>query len=189
VALVATASQTVGPFFAVGLEWPGGDTLVDEAAAGERIRIEGRVLDGDGAPVPDAMIEVWQADHEGRYAHPEDRRNKPLDPHFTGFGRVGTDPDGRFAFLTVKPGAVPAPGGGLQAPHIVVGLFARGLLKRLLTRLYFADEAGNDADPVLQLVGPERRATLIAPRLAGDPARYAWTIVLQGKDETVFFDA
>jgi protocatechuate 3,4-dioxygenase alpha subunit len=189
VALVATASQTVGPFFSVGLDWPGGETLVDEATIGERIRIDGKILDGDGAPVPDAMIEIWQANHEGRYAHPEDRRNKPLDPHFTGFGRVGTRVDGSFRFVTIKPGAVPASGGGLQAPHILVGIFARGLLKRLLTRLYFADEMANAADPVLQLMAPERRATLIAPRLDEAPPRYAWTVVLQGDGETVFFDA
>lgn len=186
-ALVATASQTVGPFFSVGLDWPGGDILVDAGTLGERIAIGGRVLDGDRAAVPDAMIEIWQANHEGRYAHPEDRRNKPLDPHFTGFGRVGTGADGSFAFRTIMPGAVPAPGGGQQAPHILVGIFARGLLKRLLTRVYFSD-AANDADPVLRLVPAERRQTLIAQRRGGSPARYEWDIILQGEGETVFFD-
>lgn len=185
--LVATASQTVGPFFSVGLDWPGGGVLVDDQTLGERVALEGRVLDGDQAPVPDAMIEVWQANHGGRYAHPEDRRNQPLDPHFSGFGRVGTTADGRFAFHTIRPGAVPDPGGALQAPHIVVGLFARGLLKRLLTRVYFSD-AANDADPVLQLVPAARRQTLVAQRRDGLPARYEWDIVLQGHRETVFFD-
>jgi protocatechuate 3,4-dioxygenase alpha subunit len=186
--LIATASQTVGPFFSLGLDWPGAATLVSAQTPGERIVLEGRVLDGDGKAVPDAMIEIWQANHEGRYAHPDDRQNKPLDPGFAGFGRVGTDGEGRFRFATVKPGTVPAPGGGLQAPHILAGIFARGLLRRLVSRIYFADEPTNAEDRVLGLVPAERRATLIAARLPGEGARYRWDVVLQGKDETVFFD-
>ena len=187
-ALVPTAAQTVGPFFSVGLDWPESATLVAQGTAGERIRIEGQVRDGDGAPVPDAVIEIWQANGEGRYAHPEDRQNKPLDPAFTGFGRVGTSASGLFRFHTIKPGAVPAPAGGLQAPHILVGVLARGLLKRLATRIYFAGETANEADPILALVPAARRATLMAQPLAGEPGGYRWDVVLQGNRETVFFD-
>jgi protocatechuate 3,4-dioxygenase, alpha subunit len=189
VGLTPTGSQTVGPFFGLGLDWPGGAALAGAQTPGERIAIEGRVLDGDGAPVPDAMIEIWQANHEGRYAHPEDRQNKPLDPAFTGFGRTGTDAAGRFGFRTIRPGAVPAPAGGLQAPHIVVGVFARGLLKRLVTRIYFADDPANLDDPVLALVPAERRATLVAQPVPGTAGHYRWNIVLQGEGETVFFDS
>lgn len=186
--LVPTASQTVGPYFSLGLDWENGHDLVGEATEGERITIEGRVLDGDREPVGDAMIEIWQANSHGRYAHPEDRQNKPLDPDFKGFGRAGTDGEGRFRFFTIKPGPVPAPGGGLQAPHVVVGVFARGLLKRLATRIYFDDEAANADDPVLGLIeDPDRRATLIARRERAGV--YRFDIVLRGDDETVFFDA
>src|SRR6185503_18541717 len=123
-------------------------------------------------PLRDAMIELWQANREGRYAHPEDRQNKPLDPGFSGFGRTGTDAAGLFRFHTIKPGAVPAPAGGLQAPHILVGVFARGLLRRLVTRIYFADEPANAEDPVLALVPAARRGTLMAAPVAGEAGLY-----------------
>jgi protocatechuate 3,4-dioxygenase, alpha subunit len=189
VALGHTPSQTVGPFFAFGLSNEGSEVLVSDATQGQRIRIEGRVLDGAGVAIPDAMIEIWQANAAGRYDHPDDARSeRPLDPTFHGFGRFGTDKDGRFHFVTVKPGAVPGIGNALQAPHINIAVFARGLLKHLWTRLYFADEPLNANDPVLTLVGPARRKTLVARRTNGKEPGYAFDLVLQGKDETAFFD-
>ena len=139
--------------------------------------------------MPDALIEIWQANAAGRYAHPEDGQPKPLDPAFRGFGRCASDAEGRFRFATIRPGRVPGRGNTLQAPHINVGLFARGLLRRLVTRLYFEDAPENADDPVLALVqDPARRATLLAKRVAGDGAVYRFDIVLQGNGETVFFD-
>lgn len=190
-----TPSQTVGPFFAYGLtpEQYGYPALTSVAShdlrtpdvEGQRIRLEGRVLDGEGAPVSDAMIEIWQADPQGRYAHPADARAGNLA--FSGFGRcgTGTDPEQRFVFETLKPGAIDAN----QAPHITVIVFMRGLLSHLYTRVYFADEAANARDPVLLSVPEERRATLIAPREdAGGVAIYRFDIHMQGDRETVFFD-
>ncbi len=187
--LLPTPSQTVGPYYSIGLNWLITNDLAAGATAGERIVITGRVTDGDGAPIPDAVLEVWQADAHGRYAHAEDRQDKPKDASFTGYGRIGTDKDGVFRFTTVKPGAVPGPGNSLQAPHILVALFMRGLLKHLYTRIYFSDEtAANAADPVLGLVDdPARRATLIAQRANGT-AEYRWDIAMQGDKETVFLD-
>lgn len=179
---VETSSQTVGPFFHDALAWLAAEILVGPEARGERIEIAGRVLDGDRAPVPDALVEIWQADDTGRYA---DRADAP----FRGFGRSATGPDGAFRFVTIRPGRVPGPDGTLQAPHVVVGLFARGLLRRLLTRIYFADAPENAGDPVLALVGdPARRATLLARREPDERVRYRFDIVLQGPGETVFFD-
>lgn len=154
---------------------------------GERIRIEGRVLDGEGAAVPDAVIEIWQANSHGRYHHPADTRTAPLDPGFTGFGRAGTDDEGRYWFETIKPGAVPFSGARMQAPHVCLTVFARGLLHHLLTRLYFEDEPANEIDPILLLVPEHRRGTLIARRIEGQsPTTYIHDIVLQGDGETVF---
>jgi protocatechuate 3,4-dioxygenase alpha subunit len=186
-----TPSQTVGPFFAFGLPYRGGEVLVSEETQGERIRLEGRVLDGAGVAIPDALIEIWQANAAGRYDHPDDNRSdKPLDPAFHGFGRCPTDKDGRFRFLTIKPGAVPGTGNSLQAPHINVAVFARGLLKQLWTRIYFEGEPLNADDPVLALVDAKRRKTLIAKRAngKGEETAYVLDFVLQGSDETVFFD-
>jgi protocatechuate 3,4-dioxygenase alpha subunit len=188
--LVPTASQTAGPYFSIGLvhpEW--GDLTAGGKAAGERIRIEGRVLDGDG-PVADALVEIWQANAAGRYAHAEDRQAKPLDRHFRGFGRSATDKEGRYRFLTVRPGPVPGWGNTLQAPHVSIAVFARGLLKQVATRLYFPGEKLNDTDPVLNLVEDLRRGTLIANEAAQDGGvkLYCFDIVLQGERETVFFD-
>lgn len=183
----ATTSQTVGPYFTIGLQWLNCDNLAPEGVAGERVIVQGRVLDTDGLPVPDAFLEIWQANSHGKYAHADDAQDKPLDPRFTGYGRVPTDQNGFFRFKTIKPGAVPGPGGKEQAPHLLVSVFMRGLLKRLVTRMYFADDGRNDADPILALVEPHRRSTLIAIK-TGEPGLLEWTIHLQGKDETVFFD-
>lgn len=186
---VPTASQTVGPFFSFGLEHPQWADLTDGGkAAGETIRIEGRVIDGDGAPVPDALLEIWQANAAGRYAHPDDAREKSLAPHFRGFGRCATKEDGSFAFRTIRPGSVPGRGNALQAPHVTFCIFARGLLRHLYTRLYFEDcMASNDADPLLASIEDEAlRATLIARKTA--PATYRFDIRLQGEGETAFFE-
>jgi protocatechuate 3,4-dioxygenase, alpha subunit len=185
-----TPSQTVGPFFSQALIREGWNDLAARGATGQLIIIAGRVLDGDGAPVPDALLEIWQANAVGRYDHPDDARDNPLDPHFQGFGRAGTDAQGRFRFRTIKSGPVPGSGASLQAPHINLSVFARGLLKRLVTRIYFPDEPLNANDPVLNsLPDATRRATLIA-RPAGSESEpdLRFDIVLQGDNETVFFD-
>ena len=188
--LTATPSQTVGPFFHLALDRAEWADLTKDNPQGERLVVEGRVTDGDGAPVADACLEIWQANAAGRYAHPDDSRAEvPLDPHFRGFGRVSTDAEGGFRFVTVRPGPVPGRGNALQAPHIAVALFARGLLKPLYTRIYFAGEPGNDADPVLLSIDdPARRHTLIAARRDGNPPTYRFDIVMQGGRETAFFD-
>jgi protocatechuate 3,4-dioxygenase, alpha subunit len=186
-------SQTVGPFFTDCLLRPDAcrNVLVEAETLGERIRIEGRVLDGDGMGVPDALVEIWQANAQGRYNHPADQRAMAaIDPSFSGFGRSGTDASGLYWFETIRPGPVPIVGEGthLQAPHIRVMVFARGLLNHLTTRLYFADEPATATDLVLQRVPAERRTTLIAqPRSAAGKTLYQWDIILQGADETVFF--
>jgi protocatechuate 3,4-dioxygenase, alpha subunit len=178
--LGTTPSQTVGPFFGFALIGTVGNELVT-AVAPDALRLEGRVIDGNGDDVPDAMVEIWQADAAGRFA---DGSQTALDPAgFTGFGRCGTDAGG-FSFVTVKPGRVPGPGGVLQAPHIDVAVFARGLLKQLVTRIYFPDEdEANTADPLLASLGPDERATLIAAP-DGDALRF--DIRLQGEGQTVF---
>jgi protocatechuate 3,4-dioxygenase alpha subunit len=186
-----TPSQTVGPFFAFALtpgdayEYPALVTndLRTGDVAGEQMTIVGRVLDGAGDPVPDAMIEIWQADGSGRYPQTDARRNTG----FLGFGRSATGKDGAYSFLTVKPGRVAGPGGVLQAPHIDVGVFARGLLKRLFTRIYFPDDPANASDPVLALVPADRHRSLIAAR--DSSGAYVFDIRLQGDNETVFFEA
>jgi protocatechuate 3,4-dioxygenase alpha subunit len=182
-----TPSQTVGPFFAIGLPQVGGAELVPPGDP-DAVRLFGIVTDGDGEPVDDAYLEIWQANRAGRYAHPEDTREElPLEDGFKGFGRVGTDDEGRYEFVTVKPGPVPAPGGGMQAPHIDVSVFARGLLKRVVTRVYFPDESeANGADPILSSVPDEEaRAALVAREENGG---LRFDIRLQGDGETAFFD-
>jgi protocatechuate 3,4-dioxygenase, alpha subunit len=186
--LQATTSQTVGPFFKIGLEWLYRDNLVVEGVSGERVTIQGRILDGDGLPVPDAIVEIWQANAHGKYDHPEDTQAKPLEPGFNGYGRVPTSAEGIFRFAIIKPGPVPAPNGKEQAPHLVVSVFMRGVLRRLVTRMYFPDDARNSGDQILNLVEPARRATLIAKKIAGVSVSLEWNVVLQGPDETVFFD-
>ena len=184
--LRASTSQTIGPYLRIGLEWMVIEDLAPQGVAGERVRIEGRVLDADGKPVNDAAVEIWQANSHGKYASPEDPQDKPLDPRFRGYGRSLTDSDGDFRFRTIKPGRVPGPDGKFQAPHLTVTIFMRGLLKQLVTRVYFPDEPANADDPVLALVPAERRATLVA-RKKGD-ALLEWNVILQGRNETVFFD-
>jgi protocatechuate 3,4-dioxygenase alpha subunit len=190
-ALRQTPSQTVGPFFSFGLapEQYGynfrsiaGSAVADDGTPGTRIRIVGRVFDGEGQPLNDALIEIWQADAEGRYAHPADPRSS--NAAFKGFGRTGTgtDPESRFVFDTVMPGSVAG-----QAPHINVIVLARGMLNHLYTRLYFEDQAeANARDPILQSVPAERRTTLLARR--DGATTYRFDIRLQGDGETVFFD-
>ena len=184
--LQATTSQTVGPYLHIGLTWLIIENLAPAGVAGERVRIEGRVLDGDGRPVNDALIEIWQANAVGKYAHPRDRQDKPLDKGFRGFGRSATNKNGAFRFRTIKPGQVPGPDGKLQAPHIAVNIFMRGQLKQLVSRVYFPDEPANAKDPVLALVPAERRATLVAKTRRSGVLE--WNVLLQGLDETVFFD-
>jgi len=187
--LMPTPSQTVGPFFHLGCtERASVGSLVTSASKGERIQLIFRVLDGEGQPVPDAMIEIWQANAEGRYAHPEDTQEKALDPAFNGFGRLASDQNGRCVFSTIKPGRVPGNGGTLQAPHINVSVFARGVLKRLATRAYFAGDPANTEDPVLALVPAERQPTLLARPDAGGQGDWVFDIHLCGEEETVFFD-
>jgi protocatechuate 3,4-dioxygenase, alpha subunit len=164
--MTVTPAQTVGPYFSIGLPWPDGPEVVP----GGDLWIRGRVLDGDREPIPDALIETWQADADGRYG----------TPGFRGFGRCPTDEHGEWAIQTVKPGAA-----GEQAPHIAVCVFARGLLHRLITRLYFPEDA-HDADPVLSTLDEAARATLVAVR---EEDGYRFDVRLQGPDETVFFAA
>jgi protocatechuate 3,4-dioxygenase alpha subunit len=197
--LPETASQTAGPYVHIGLA-PGaagfrifgrelGHLIAPAGVPGERIRVEGLVIDGAGAPVRDALLEVWQADARGIYPHPEDPRHEDVAPGFTGWGRVVPDLEtGLWSFETIRPGPVPAPGGGMQAPHISVWLVARGLNIGLLTRLYFPEDAAAHAeDPVLAAVEPPaRRLTLVAAR--SGPGAYRFDIRLQGEDETVFLD-
>lgn len=186
-----TSSQTIGPFFEPALlrEDARRHVLVQPETAGERIRVEGRVLDGDGEPVPDAMVEIWQANAHGRYNHPADQGPAALDPSFTGFGRSGTDEAGRYWFETVKPGPVAFDEKQMQAPHICITVFSRGMLNHAVTRLYFADEPANAEDPVLQHVPAERRATLLARRESdGATTVYRFDIIMQGANETAFFN-
>ncbi len=210
-----TASQTVGPYLHIGLTWLVTEDLVGPGTTGAPIVVEGRITDADGKPVDDAAIEIWQANAHGRYDHPEDTRDLPLEDGFKGFGRVATDAGGAFRFRTIKPGPVPASGRSsatapsqgasgaaagdstaataasvgalpMQAPHINVTIFMRGMLKQLSTRIYFPDDPANASDPVLQSVPAERRGTLIATRVADAVLR--WDVVLQGAGETVFFE-
>jgi protocatechuate 3,4-dioxygenase alpha subunit len=185
--LQTTASQTVGPYLHIGLTWLVTDNLAVPGVEGERITLQGRVTDGDGAPVGDALVEIWQANAHGRYPHPDDHGDAPLESAFKGFGRVPTDHDGTFRFTTIKPGRVPGADGALQAPHINVTLLMRGMLKHLITRIYFAGDPANAEDAVLASVSAERRDTLLAQPEPGAPSVLEWNVRLQGEGETVFF--
>jgi protocatechuate 3,4-dioxygenase, alpha subunit len=192
-----TPSQTIGPFAAPCMtpnetgktNYPWSQlinaNLVTADAVGERIRLEGRMFDGDGTPIDGILFEIWQADGQGRYAHPRDPRRP--NASFKGFGRVESDMSGTFVFDTVKPGRVPGPNGALQAPHVVVAIHMRGILQHLFTRIYFSDEPSNAEDPILKLVPPDRRETLIARR-DGATSVYRIDFRIQGDRETVFFD-
>lgn len=184
-----TPFSTVGPFFKLLIrDRPEGtDCLVSDATRGERITIAGRLIAGDGAPVEDGLVEIWQADAEGRFHHPDDPHSDLADQAFTGFGRAATGTGGAFSFRTVRPGAVPGPDGAPQAPHVLVSVMARGVMSRCWTRLYFEDEPLNATDSILQLVPAERRDTLIARRTGA--GEYEFNVVLQGDRETVFFEA
>jgi len=180
-----TPSATVGPYLAIGLTWPDGVWAAEEGTAGA-FWIRGTVYDGAGDVVPDAMVETWQADPDGRFDTPEDPRGASAYPGFRGYARSSTvEPPGEYAVFTLKPGRVPDGGGGLQAPHIDVSVFARGILDRVVTRIYFADEAeANAEDVVLRGLPDDRRGTLIAEKTDDG---YRLDIHLQGDDETVFF--
>jgi protocatechuate 3,4-dioxygenase alpha subunit len=186
--LPATTWQTVGPFFSIGFSWLYRDNLAGPGVSGSRVEISGRVLDGEGNPVPDGIVEIWQANSQGKYAHPGDPQEKKVEEGFTGYGRVPTDGAGLFRFTTIKPGRVPGPDGHLQAPHLEISVFTRGLLQRLITRIYFPDESSNAQDFALNLVDAGRRSTLIAKQRDAGSGALEWNVILQGPGETVFFD-
>ncbi len=180
---------TVGPYFSVCVEE---DLCVPRIAApevkGERVKLICAVFDRDGKCVPDTLIEIWQANADGKYNHPADRQAKSIDASFRGFGRQITDQNGACEFETIKPGRVPGPRGALQAPHLEVGVFTRGVLKILATRIYFSGDAANGECPVLAIVPKARRATLIAQPVAGQPGTWRHEVHLSGLKESVFFD-
>lgn len=182
----ATTWQTVGPYFSIGLAHLRVDRLASLDEAGEHVAVEGQVLDGKGMPVPDAVIEIWQANAEGKYPELNDARAE-AQRGFRGFGRIPTDAAGRFRFTTIRPGAVAEPDGQMQSPHLAVRIMMRGLLRDLVTRMYFPAEEMT-SDPILGLVPEERRGTLIATPAPDRPSTFLWDVVLQGERETVFFD-
>jgi len=188
--LALTPSQTVGPFFHFCLttEKCCVRRIAGAGVKGEHVLLTVRVLDGSGEAVPDAMIEIWQANSEGKYNHPDDPQAKSIDPEFLGFGRMGTAENGSCEFETIKPGRVPGPKDVAQAPHLNVAVFGRGMLKQLYTRIYFAGDPANREDPVLALVPEERRNTLMAHPDLARSGGWHFDIRLQGEDETVFFD-
>ena len=186
-----TASQTVGPFLKIGLVREGQEYVVPKNTNGA-LKVQGRVYDGEGKPVPDAMIEIWQANVHGKYDHPEDLSDAKLVKGFNGFGRSCTDEEGCFFFVTLKPGRVAGLGNTLQAPHIAINVFARGMLKQQVTRLYFSDEIhANSEDPILNSIDDEEvRDTLMASKVHDENGMpcYKFNIHLQGEKETAFFD-
>jgi len=187
--LVPIPSQTVGPYFAICLEGPCSvKTIAPAAVKGERITLTCAVFDRAGEPVPDSLVEIWQANADGKYTHPSDRQPKPIDSAFLGFGRQVTDDKGLCEFETIKPGRVPSRGDTLQAPHLEVAVFARGILKQLVTRIYFFGDRANGECPVLKLVPKARRRTLMAQPVPGQPGSWRHEIHLSGREETVFFD-
>ncbi len=187
--LIPTASQTAGPYFHLGMtETRSVSRIAGPQTKGERVWLTCRVIDGDGVPVNDAMVEIWQADAEGKYNHPDDAREKTADPAWLGFGRMATSEDGGCEFETIRPGRVPGSGNTLEAPHLNLAIFARGMLKQLYTRVYFAGDPANAEDAVIALVPPARRDTLLAQPDPARPGRWLFDIHLQGEHETVFFD-
>ena len=186
---VPTPSQTVGPYLHIGLTRKHSVIrIAGTEVPGERVHLLCCVLDLNGTPVPDAMIEVWQADGNGKYNHPDDTRAQTAESGFYGFGRAATDEDGACEFETIHPGRVPGPENRLQAPHLNIAVYARGILLQLYTRIYFAGDAANGNDPVLALVPAERRHTLMAQPAAEEAGAWTFDIRLRGDQETVFFD-
>lgn len=187
--LEPTPWHTVGPYFGVTVTGANCSRSIAPAGAkGERVKLRCAVLDRDGKRVPDTLIEIWQANADGKYNHPADTQARPIDPGFAGFGRQITDENGECEFETIKPGRVPGAGSSLQAPHLEVGVFTRGVMKHLVTRIYFLGDAGNAECPVLERVPKARRATLMAQPVAGQPGTWRHEIRLSGAKETVFFD-
>jgi protocatechuate 3,4-dioxygenase alpha subunit len=187
--LIPIPSQTVGPFFRIGLSGPRAVQQIAAAGVkGERVKLVVTVFDAEDQPIHDCLIETWQANADGKYNHPDDQQERPLDPAFRGFGRQATDQNGVCSFETIKPGRVPGPKGTQQAPHLAVSVFSRGMLNRLPTRIYFAGDPANEQDPILALVPKERRATLLARPVEGERGAWQFTIRFGGTDETVFFD-
>lgn len=180
-----TPSQTVGPFFHYALPYELGPEVVGTRRAGA-FRLGGRVFDGQGEPIPDSMVEIWQADESGNFTQEQGIYDSPEPTGFRGFGRSATSQDGGYGFRTVKPGRITAPDGTAHAPHIAMAVFARGMLRQAVTRVYFADEAvANANDPLLCGVDEERRDTMIAA--PGDEG-YRFDVRVQGEGETVFLD-
>jgi len=187
--LAPTPWCTVGPYFGVTVNNANSvRAIAPPAAKGERVRLVCAVFDRAGAALPDTLIEIWQADADGKYNHPADTRQKTTDAAFRGFGRQITDAGGACEFETIRPGRVPGPRGRLQAPHLEVGVFTRGVLKILATRIYFAGDPANEECPVLRRVPKARRSTLLAQPVAGEPGSWRHEIHLSGPRETVFFD-
>jgi len=184
-----TPSQTVGPFFSIGLCPNALSHLVPDrrSPAAKVVSVEGRLVDGEGAPVPDAILEIWRADENGEYAAPGNEGSENGQGVPAGFARITVSEQGEFAFSTVKPGSRREPGGAVQAPHLVVLIFMRGLLMHLATRIYFSDEAANGEDAVLRLVPQDRRQTLMAVYAPDKANLFRWDVRLQGAQETVFF--
>jgi protocatechuate 3,4-dioxygenase, alpha subunit len=182
-----SASQTVGPFFRIGLEHLNRADLAVPGVSGTTITIRGKILDGDGQPVPDAQLEFWQADAEGNFSENRCEAGGCGPAKFTGFARIPTDAAGKFELRTIMPGPAPGSDGGTQAPHIAVFVFMRGLLKPLYTRIYFEGERANGADPILKLIPAERQSTLVASKAPGRES-FVWDVKLQGPDETAFFE-
>lgn len=184
-----TPTQTVGPYFSLGMMPEGSNVLVQPSTEGEHIRIEGNIFDSDGDPLFNVLLEIWQANAHGRYNHPLDQRPLPLDPTFIGFGRASTDANGHYWFQTIKPGPVPYQRDVMQAPHIVVLVHASGVSHPLVTRIYFADDPRNKTDLVLQRVPPDRRSTLLVKREQHDGETvYRFDIVLRGEAEELVLE-
>lgn len=187
--IALTPTQTVGPYFSLGMMPEGSNVLAQSNTEGEHIRIEGNIFDSDGDPLFNVLLEIWQANAHGRYNHPLDQRSLPLDPTFSGFGRTSTDANGYYWFQTIKPGPVPYQEDRMQAPHIVVLVHASGIAHPLITRIYFADDSRNEADPILQGVPPNRRSTMFAKRQERDGETvYRFDIVLRGESEELVLE-
>lgn len=183
----ATASQTVGPYFKIGLSYRDGNSICIGTIPGVHIAVSGQIFDGEGVPVPDAQLELWQADNQGHFSGYDPLGRGSVAEGFAGFARVPVDQNGGFEFRTILPGSVPFTDDTAQAPHIVVLLSMRGLLKHLYTRIYFAGNPLNEEDPILGAIPSDRRSTLLAEPFSDNPNHYRFNVHLQGDSETVFF--